>query len=172
MQFPLWQCHVLSFGLLHLPCRELVTSTKLQEIWTSEERIPTEGLRPLSGVERREWDRLPIAIPFFMRGKKPTGEEFLEFTTALNISAGGVLLATKRYLEPNTRISLEVPIALVNKTQLPHSVSLLHATVVRVTAERRYYLLGVQFEKPLIAASSESEGDSSAANSSEDHSPE
>ena len=118
----------------------------------------------MPGAERREWDRLPISITFFMRGKKPTGEEFLEFATALNVSAGGVLLATKRYLEPNTHITLEVPTALVNEAQLPHSVSLLKATVLRCTLERRYFLLGLRFEKPLIAASSESEGDSSAAN--------
>jgi PilZ domain len=122
-----------------------------------------QGLRPLSLAERRNWYRLPISIPFFMRGRKSTGEEFLELATALNVSAGGVLLATKRYLEPSTQVSLEVPIALVNKAHLPHSVSMLHATVLHCTPERHYYLLRLQFEKPLIAASSESEGDSSPA---------
>jgi hypothetical protein len=131
-----------------------------------------EGLHPLSGVERRKWDRLPISIPFFMRGKKPTGEEFLEFTTALNISAGGVLLVTKRYLEPNTRITLEVPTSLYRKTHLPRSVSLLRATVLRCRPERQYFLLGLRFAKPLIAAWSESEGDSSAVNSGGGHRPD
>jgi hypothetical protein len=107
--------------------------------------------RPAS--DRREWDRLPISIPFFVRGKKATGEEFLEFATALNLSAGGVLLATRRYLEPGTQISLEIPVALVNKAQLPRSVSLLHATVLRCTADRQYFLLGLRFSEPLIAQS-------------------
>ena len=102
-------------------------------------------------AERREWDRLPISIPFFVRGRKGTGEEFLEFSTALNLSAGGVLLATRRYLEPGTEISLEVPVALVNKAQLPRSVSLLHATVLRCMPDRQYFLLGLQFDDPLIA---------------------
>ena len=44
---------------------------------------------------RRKWDRLPISIPFFMRGNKESGEEFLEFATALNFSAGGALLASR-----------------------------------------------------------------------------
>ncbi len=101
--------------------------------------------------DRREWDRLPISIPFFVRGRKGTGEEFLEFATALNLSAGGVLLATRRYLEPGTEISLEVPVALVNKAQLPRSVSLLHATVLRCVPDRQYFLLGLQFDDPLIA---------------------
>jgi hypothetical protein len=98
-----------------------------------------------------------------MRGRKSTGEEFLELATALNVSGGGVLVATKRYLEPGTQISLEVPTALANKAQLPHSVSLLQATVLHCIPERHYYLLRLQFEKPLIAASSESEDDSSPA---------
>jgi len=113
--------------------------------------------RPVSVAERRDWDRLPISIPFFVRGRKLTGEDFLEFATALNLSAGGVLLAAKRYLDPGTQISLEVPIALVNKAQLPHSVSLLHATVLRCTPDRQYFLLGLQFEAPLIEATSEQE---------------
>jgi len=107
--------------------------------------------------ERRKWNRLPLSIPFFMRGRKSTGERLLDFATALNISGGGVLLATKQYIEPSTEISLEVPTALTNKAQLPRSVSVLNATVLRCTQERHYFLLGLQFEKPLIAASSESE---------------
>lgn len=115
--------------------------------------------RPVSLAERREWDRLPISIPFFVRGRKTGGEEFLEFATALNLSAGGVLLAMRRYLEPGTQISLEVPVALVNKAHLPRSVSLLHATVLRCIPDRQYFLLGLAFEEPLI-------GDSTAPPSS------
>ena len=106
--------------------------------------------RTASVAERRGWDRLPISIPFFVRGTKADGEEFLEFATALNLSAGGLLLATRRYLDPGTQISLEIPVALVNKAQLPRSVSLLHATVLRCTPDRQYFLLGLQFEEPLL----------------------
>jgi hypothetical protein len=106
--------------------------------------------RTESVPERRSWDRLPISIPFFVRGKGAGGEDFLEFATALNISAGGLLLASRRYLDPFTEISLEIPVALVNKAQLPRSVSLLHATVLRCTADRQYFLLGLQFHEPLI----------------------
>ena len=107
--------------------------------------------RATSVAERRDWERLPISIPFFIRGRKGNGEEFLEFATALNVSAGGVLLATRRYMEPGTELSLEVPVALVNKAQLPRSVSLLHATVLRCTPDKQYFLLGMQFDEPLIA---------------------
>ena len=104
-------------------------------------------------ADRREWDRLPISIPFFVRGKKGAGEEFLEFATALNLSAGGVLLAARRYLEPGTQITLEVPVALVNKAQLPRSVSMLSATVLRCTPDRQYFLLGLRFDEPLVSSS-------------------
>jgi hypothetical protein len=118
-----------------------------------EMEIPPNAPTPASGAERREWDRLPLSIPFFVRGRRFSGEEFLEFATALNVSAGGALLATKRYLEPNTLITLEVPIALVHKAHLPHSVSLLNATVLRCTPDGQYFLLGLQFVTSLIAAS-------------------
>ena len=119
--------------------------------------------RPEPLAERREWDRLPITIPFFVRGRKSNGEKVLEFANALDRSAGGVLLVTKRYVEPNTRITLEVPTSLASKAHLPHSVSRLEATVLRCTPERQHFLLALQFEKPLIAASPESEDDSSPA---------
>lgn len=106
--------------------------------------------RSVSAAERRGWERLPISIPFFVRGNTASGEEFLEFATALNLSAGGVLLATRRYLDPGTKITLEVPVALVNKAQLPRSVSRLHATVLRCMADRQYFLLGVQFQNALL----------------------
>ena len=120
----------------------------------------------VSSTERRDWYRLPLLIPFFVRGKNSNGEEFLESATALDISAGGALLATKHYVEPSTHISLAVPIALVqHKVHWPHSVSLIEATVLRCTRKRGYFLLGLQFPKPLIAPSSQSEDGSSAANS-------
>lgn len=103
--------------------------------------------------ERRKWDRLPISIPFFMRGTKDDGEEFLDFATALNVSAGGALLATRRYLDPGSMVKLEIPVALVNKAQLPRSVSLLQAKVLRCTPDRKYFLLGLEFETPLLADS-------------------
>ena len=108
-------------------------------------------MRPIVPAgERRDWDRLPISIPFFVRGIKSGGEEFLEFATALNLSAGGVLLATRRYLDPGSQISLEIPVALVNKAQLPRSISLLRATVLRCIPDRQYFLLGLRFEEPLV----------------------
>ncbi len=100
--------------------------------------------------ERRRWDRLPISVPFFIRGDKENGDELLEFSTALNLSAGGALLASRKYLDPGTNVRLEIPVALVNKAQLPRSVSILHAKVLRCTPDREYFLLGFEFKPPLL----------------------
>lgn len=100
--------------------------------------------------ERRRWDRLPISVPFFIRTDQENGEELLEFATALNLSAGGALLASRKQLDPGTTVRLEVPVALVNKAQLPRSVSLLHAKVLRCTPDRQYFLLGFAFKPPLL----------------------
>lgn len=122
--------------------------------WEPAESRRSTVHRPASVGERREWDRLPISIPFFVRGGEDSSAEFLEFAPALNLSAGGVLLAIRRYVERGTEISLEVPVSLMHKAQLPHPVSLLRATVLRCTPDRHYFLLGLRFKEPLIDISS------------------
>lgn len=100
--------------------------------------------------DRRRWDRLPISVPFFIRTDQENGDELLEFATALNVSAGGALLASRKSLALGTAVRLEVPVSLANKAQLPRSVSLLHAKVLRCTPDRQYFLLGFEFRSPLL----------------------
>jgi len=100
--------------------------------------------------ERRKWYRLPLSVPFFMKGSQSNGDEFLDFATALNVSAGGALLATRRYLDPGANVKLEIPVSLANKAQLPRSTSLMRATVLRCTPDRQYFLMGLEFSPPLL----------------------
>ncbi len=103
-----------------------------------------------SGAERRKHQRLPLSIPVFVRGTDQDGKEFLEFATALNISAGGILLATRRSLPKSASLSLEIPVApLPPNTVSPQSVRSLKARLVRVTHGERCHLLGLRFNKPL-----------------------
>ena len=102
-----------------------------------------------STSERRRWNRLPISLPFFVRGPNSPEGRFLELATALNVSAGGALLVTRRYLDAGTQITLEVPVSLADKAQLPHPVSLLQATVLRTVRTPQHFLAGVQFARPL-----------------------
>src|SRR5713101_5237186 len=58
--------------------------------------MKTPVKRSMPTKERRHWARLSLAIPVFVRGINGQGREFLEFSTLLNESAGGVLLAMRK----------------------------------------------------------------------------
>lgn len=110
------------------------------------------GKRPMMkpGSERRKYQRLPLSIPIFVRGVDQDGKEFLEFATALNISAGGILLATRRSLPRSSSLSLEIPVApLPPTTETPQSIRSLKAKLVRITHGERCHLLGLKFSRSL-----------------------
>jgi c-di-GMP-binding flagellar brake protein YcgR len=103
-------------------------------------------------VERRKYQRLPLSIPIFVRGVDENGKDFLEFATALNISAGGILLATRRSLPKSAGLSLEIPIAPLPADAFSvQSVRSLKAKLVRMTHGERYHLLGLRFTRPVLA---------------------
>lgn len=86
----------------------------------------------------------------FVRGTDSRGEEFLDLTKTLNISAVGAYLATTRSLLADETISLTVP------APPPASSGLMPAPTPPILARvRRHrqagdvHLLGVEFLKPL-----------------------
>src|SRR2546430_1244663 len=100
--------------------------------------------------ERRHWARLPLAIPVFVRGVNAQGREFLEFSTLLNESAGGVLLAIRKPLRRWSRVSLEIPSApLIKNLKLPRTMRMLRARVIRIAYADGWNLCGLQFVRPL-----------------------
>jgi PilZ domain len=104
-----------------------------------------------AGAERREWVRLPLAIPVFVRSRDQSGKDSLEFATALNISASGALVAVHRAIRPAAQVSLEIPSApLGAAAPVPRSSRNLKAKVVRVTHADGYHLLGLKFSQPLL----------------------
>ncbi len=106
------------------------------------------------GTERRKWARLPLAIPVFVRGRDAKGKEFLEFATALNVSAGGMLIAIRRVLPPIAQLRLEIPSAPITAmAPLPQAARTLHAKTLRTSSSEGYYLLGIKFSRPLTLAS-------------------
>jgi hypothetical protein len=103
-----------------------------------------------SGSERRRWQRLPLPVPVFIRGVDERGQEFLEFTTSLNISAGGALLATRRFLPYASKVSLEIPPPPFPKPKFAGLlVRNLKAKVVQVRNSERCHLLGLAFYRPM-----------------------
>ena len=104
-----------------------------------------------TGAERREWVRLPLAIPVFVRSRDQGGKDSLEFATALNISAGGALVAVHRALRPAAQVSLEIPSApLAAAAPVPKSARNLKAKIVRVTHADGYHLVGLKFSQALL----------------------
>ena len=107
------------------------------------------GVRPQS--ERRRWTRLPLAIPVFVRSRDGDGKEFIEFATALNVSAGGMLVAIRRVLPTMAQIGLEIPSAPVAAlAELPGAARTLRAKTLRTTPAQGYYLVGLKFSRPLL----------------------
>ena len=101
--------------------------------------------------ERRKWPRLPLAIPVFVRSRDDKGKEFLEFATALNVSAGGMLLAVRRVLPPSAEVLLEIPSApLAGMTALPKTSRNLRAKALRSSQSAGCHLLGLKFARPLL----------------------
>src|SRR2546426_4184716 len=101
--------------------------------------------------ERRRWLRLPLAIPVFVRGRNGQGREFLEFSTLLNESAGGALLAIRKPLRRWSRVCLEIPSApLLKNVKWPRTVGMLRARVVRISYLGSCNLCGLQFARPLL----------------------
>jgi hypothetical protein len=116
-----------------------------------------EGLKAKALLrERRRWPRLPLAIPVFVRAKADADaadKEFLEFATALNVSAGGMLVAVRRPVPSSAQVLLEIPSTpLASMPALPRVSRCLPARVLRIQHGEGYNLLGLKFAKPLISA--------------------
>lgn len=105
----------------------------------------------LVAVERRQWERIPVAVPVFVRGTDENGSLFQEFTTALNISAGGVAFMVRR--RPAQRLaplslSLEIPAA-----PGPFSANVvrrIEGRLTRIETMLDWCLCGLRFDQPLL----------------------
>jgi c-di-GMP-binding flagellar brake protein YcgR len=94
-----------------------------------------------------------LAIPVFVRSRDEKGKELLEFATALNVSAGGMLVAVRRALPSPSPILLEIPSApLVTLASLPKASRNLRARALRTTHAEGYHLIGLKFSRPLLSA--------------------
>jgi hypothetical protein len=104
-----------------------------------------------SAGERRRWPRLPLAIPVFVRSQTEDDKEFLEFATALNVSAGGMLVAVRRSIPSSAQVSLEIPSApLAALAALPRVARNMRAKVLRMQHGEGYNLVALKFSRPLL----------------------
>ncbi len=103
--------------------------------------------------ERRKWHRLPLALPVFLRSVGSDGKESLEFATGLNVSAGGILVATRRALPLAMQALLEIPVApFALPAKAPKTSRKLLARIVRVIHGEDFHLIGMRFQRPLTTA--------------------
>jgi hypothetical protein len=101
--------------------------------------------------ERRKCSRISLAIPLFARGSDERGKEFLEFTTALNISATGALIAMRHYVPPYSSMVTEIPAAPMPRLATEvMPVRNLQAKIVRVTPSGPSFLCALKFSRPLM----------------------
>ena len=131
-------------GLTRFLARYVLPETDV----TAQEKLRMNGSHRSS--ERRKWSRLPLAIPVFVRSRDGKGKEFLEFATALNVSAGGMLVAIRRSIPQMGQIRLEIPSAPIAMMAVPRTSRSLRAKPLRTTMADGYYLLGLQFSRPLM----------------------
>ena len=94
----------------------------------------------------RRWQRLAISFPVFVRGKDSNGKRFTELATALNVSAGGVLVAARK-LPLCKRFSVEIPTPPGFVT--PKLGRVFEADVVWIEPHSRFSLVGLRFENPI-----------------------
>ncbi len=100
-------------------------------------------------LERRTWTRLPLAIPVFVRGTDEQGVQFLEFTSALDVSVGGMLVSVGRKLVPQTEVELEVP-AVPDRRLQTEAVRHLPARLLRTHGGPGWYVCAFRFLRPLV----------------------
>lgn len=109
-----------------------------------------------SKTERRKWPRLPLAVPLFVRGKGEQDKDILEFASAVNVCAGGALVAARRSLPLFSQVSVEIPTApFASSPAFPEAVRLLPAQIVRLTYAEGYHLMGLKFANAIDGSSSE-----------------
>lgn len=106
--------------------------------------VPLPASEPYK--QQRRWQRLPLALPVFVKGVDLHGRDFQDFTAAFDINAGGVLLASRRYLPESSVLTLEIP--SLPSSQMPQTkgyVRSLRARVLYSNPSDGYFLCGLEF---------------------------
>ena len=69
----------------------------------------TAETHTMSVPERRQYYRLPIRVPIFIKGIDKNGDEFVELTHTINVSASGACLVTRRDLAQSADLLVSIP---------------------------------------------------------------
>jgi hypothetical protein len=91
-----------------------------------------------------------LAVPLFLRGTDKGGKEFLDFTAAINVSAGGALVISRHPLSRSAKLTIEIPSVPLPQAALPPPVRHLKARVVRSAPKEVYNIYALRFSRPLV----------------------
>jgi len=73
----------------------------------------------MSIPDRREYYRLPIRVPVFIKGIDRSGDEFFELTHTVNVSASGACLITRRDLAYSADLLVSIPAPVSSDAGFP-----------------------------------------------------
>ena len=73
----------------------------------------------MSIPDRRQYYRLPIRVPVFIKGIDRSGDEFFELTHTVNVSASGACLITRRDLAYSADLLVSIPAPVSSDAGLP-----------------------------------------------------
>jgi PilZ domain-containing protein len=96
-------------------------------------------------TELRKDPRLPISFPLFVRGVDSSGKAFKILLTALNVSAGGILVLTSSKFVTARHLQIDLPVGIAQEAR--HTVRVVRAEVVRVEQRDRSKLVGLRFRR-------------------------
>jgi len=101
-------------------------------------------------ADRRRSARLRLQVPIFVRGLDIYGDEFLDLTKTLNISAVGACLASPRPLHLNQLVSLRIPAPSPSSAGVvPEASPPISARVIRDHPVGDIHMVAVEFVAPL-----------------------
>jgi hypothetical protein len=101
-------------------------------------------------VQARSSSRIKIQVPVFLRASDPTGQEFIELTKTLNISATGACITSSRMLRLNQTVYLTIPAPSASSSSLvPSETPPITAKVRRHEVLGDVRIFGLEFLRPL-----------------------
>ncbi len=127
------------------------TRTSAQVLAGKEKKFSQdEPVMIANPAERRRFPRIRLQVPMFIRGRDARGEEYLDLTKTLDISAAGAFLTTERSIRADDIVSLTIPAPPSPSSGLvPASTPPIQARVRRLQSAGEALLVGVEFLKPL-----------------------
>lgn len=105
--------------------------------------------------DRREYYRLPIRVPVFIKGIDRSGDEFFELTHTVNVSASGACLITRRDLAYSADLLVSIPAPVISDVgpedhdfRFPAKVVRLENSIVNPNRKVSVRFTKLLYEKP------------------------